>query len=147
VVTTSIRRGGQLFECLEVLLQQHRPFRLGPAVELVVAGEMKAVEEWSRVDAYRVFRPARANSGGVLGDVARDELRVEPQIFHPDDRFVGSELLTECVDALGDRSAGALLVGVGPDQRGELLTRDPAVTSAREHGEQRHTTGLSRRSG
>jgi hypothetical protein len=147
VVTTSVRCSGQLFERLEVLPQEHRSLSVSPAVELIIASEMEAVQEWSRVDTHGVFRPPRANSRRVLGDVARDELRVEAQVFHPDDRVVETELLAERVDTLGDRSARALLVGVRPDQSGELLPRDAAVTGAREHGEQRHTTRLGRRSG
>ena len=94
-----------------------------------------------------VLWPARANSRGELGDVAGDELRVEPQLLHADDRFVGAKLLTERVDALRDRPTSTLVVGVRPHEGGELLARDASVTGAREEREQRHATRLSRRPG
>ena len=98
VLAAGIGRRGELLERLEMFLRQHGALAVDPSVELVVPGEVKAVEKRTGVHPNGVLRSPRAERRGEFGDVARDQLGVEAQLLDAEDHVVGAELVTERVD-------------------------------------------------
>jgi hypothetical protein len=106
---------------------------------------MKAVEEQARTETHGVFIPTGSNRRRKVGDVTRDELGIEAKLLDAYDRVVGAELLTKRVDPLRDRAPGTLVIGIGPDERGDFLSRDATVTGACKQGEKGESPRLPSR--
>jgi hypothetical protein len=147
VVAGGPRGGHERRERVDVAPREYRPLLLGPAREVVGAGDRDAVEERAAV--------VRDRRRGV----ARGERRLERRRVHEDARRVEG-------DADRDRHEGAVgegtaqrreghvegvagLVGrlVGPEEGEQPVAAHPARPGARDRGEEGQPLPLDRRAG
>ena len=103
---------------------------------------MNSVEERPRVVRDRRGQVA-AGQGAVEGrDIARDHGGIEPEPGRPEDQVLLSDVAPEGVERLVERSASALRVAIGPEERAELVAADARIVRDREDGEDRQASRL-----
>lgn len=128
-------------------MRQRVALGLDPAIELGSARQPEAVEKGSRVQRDRTLQIARAAPLVKLRDVTVDDSGVESQLPAATDRVGATEVAAKHVDRLAQDAASACLVGVGPQKREQPLSRHTAPARARQHPEDRLTSGLCGRAG
>jgi hypothetical protein len=86
---------------------------------------------------------ALGNGTLELGDVTRDDVGIQSEVLRADDDILGAEIAAYGIERFGERRARAFVVGVGPEERDDLVARHAAFARAREQCEDREAPGLS----
>src|SRR4030095_3529661 len=96
--------------------------------EFRCAGQPKAVEEPATVELDGSLEVALTDSQLELGYIARRQIGIGSQLLHAEEQLVGGEVASPRIQGLRERSPTGLLVGVGPEQREQLVACDPSLT-------------------
>jgi hypothetical protein len=97
---------------------------------------VKAVEERTVVEPGRGVQVTLVLQPLELGDVARNQIEVEPEVVARGDDGLLAQGAAEEVERVGEEAAAAVGVGLGPEKGEELVAaQGPPAGEEREQGE------------
>jgi hypothetical protein len=117
---------------------------VGPPVEVARPGHAEAVEERPGVVRGRRLEPPGPHVGVEGEHVAGGDVGVQPQLVHAEHEVVARQVAPQRVERLVEGAARRLGLGVGPEQREQLLARDPPIARPRDERDQRQAARLRR---
>ena len=126
---------GQLPQRLGVAPRQARPLLLDPAVELRCPRQTEAVKEGAGVPCRCVFQLPSGQRRLELRHVARDQLRVEPELAGAEKDVIGPEILAQGIERLIEYPPRPLLLGVGPEVGEHLVAGEPLLAGGGKKGQ------------
>ena len=116
--------------------------RRRPPLEPARATYVEAVEKRRDVECDgRLVVPA-AERLTELGDVARNDRGVQPELGGRKQELWLLELRAERVNQLSERGAGVLLVTLRPQLGSQRVAARPALAGGRQHGQERERLAL-----
>ena len=124
-----------------VLGGDRRALPFDPSRELVGARDVEAVEERPGVRRHHVRRPHAPSPTRTPTRRSR-RVRGRTGLLGPGDRVLRLEILSERIQRLGERPRTALVIGVGPEVREDLVASNTAIAGAGEKRKDRKTAWL-----
>jgi len=132
--------GGSL-DGLDRELAQPVSLDFGPALELVGARDVEAVEKRPGVELRRALEVTRRFGLKELGKITAEPERIDQKLgrSRPDQLVI--QIALEAVEGLGERVARLGLGGVGPEQQEQPVAADPVIACGSDRREQAEAAG------
>jgi hypothetical protein len=105
-------------------MRQAGPLGVQPVPELPAVGQVESVEERAGVGPNRGLQPILVQQALELADVGRHALRIEPEVVPGDQEHLLAEGAAQQVERIGEQAAAAVGVGLGPEERKDLVTAE-----------------------
>jgi len=128
--------GGQRLEHCTHLLGEPAALGLRPALELVRASQIKAVEEWAAVQRHCACQVAALEGVRERVHVARDSLRIQPQFGRAEDQLGLVKIPAQSEARLPEEVTSVLGVALGPEEGDELVAARAILVRRGEQGEE-----------
>ena len=135
------RLPGRGLDRLDGELAQPGPLELGPALELVGARDVEAVEKRPGIELRRPLEVSRRLGLEKLGEVTAEPEPIDQKLGRSGPDQLVIEVALEAVEGLGECVPRLGLGGIGPEQQEQPVAADTVIAGGNDAREQAEAAG------